>query len=226
MDALIPLLKDISVEIPCIVPYSALQDKLEYIDLSNNNQYLTTDIFSSTAAFSVFIDTLMAGARYGYGGYLEHRNVYTRSSIFGTGLQLSEERSIHLGIDIWGAAGTAVRAPLSGKVHSKGYHPEFGNYGAAIILEHAVQGQRFYTLYGHLALQDLAIPEGSFIQAGQPFAHFGIPEENGNWPPHLHFQIVKDLQNYIGDYPGVCAPSQIEFYTHNCPDASLLLHWH
>ncbi|MBL8965238.1 MAG: MCP four helix bundle domain-containing protein, partial [Phycisphaerae bacterium] len=47
-----------------------------------------------------------------------------------------------------------------------------------------------------------AIREGQFITRGQCFAHFGKPAENGNWPPHLHFQVIADLEFKEGDYPG------------------------
>jgi hypothetical protein len=47
--------------------------------------------------------------------------------------------------------------------------------------------------------------------------------ENGNWPPHLHFQLIIDMQGMKGDYPGVCKFSERERYLANCPDADLLL---
>jgi hypothetical protein len=53
--------------------------------------------------------------------------------------------------------------------------------------------------------------------------HFGQPKENGNWPPHLHFQVIKDIRIKDGDYPGVCATSEKKKYLTNCPDADLIL---
>ncbi|RYF84540.1 MAG: peptidase M23, partial [Chitinophagaceae bacterium] len=61
------------------------------------------------------------------------------------------------------------------------------------------------------------------VKKGDVIAEFGIPFENGQWPPHLHFQIIKDMQGKRGDYPGVCAYSERETYLNNCPDANLLL---
>jgi hypothetical protein len=46
----------------------------------------------------------------------------------------------------------------------------------------------------------------------------GLPTENGGWPPHLHFQLIRDIQHYHGDYPGVCAKRDVDFYACNCPD--------
>jgi hypothetical protein len=52
--------------------------------------------------------------------------------------------------------------------------------------------------------------------------------ENGQWPPHLHFQIVVDMEIPIaigrkGDYPGVCKLSEKEKYLNNCPNPDLIL---
>ena len=64
---------------------------------------------------------------------------------------------------------------------------------------------------------------GRFITRGEPFAHIGPWEENGNWPPHLHFQIIADIRNFSGDYPGVCKMSEALKYLSNCPDPNLVL---
>ena len=61
------------------------------------------------------------------------------------------------------------------------------------------------------------------IKKGDVFAAFGIPYENGHWPPHLHFQAIIDMQGMKGDYPGVCAYSEKEKYLDNCPDPDLIL---
>ena len=164
-----------------------------------------------------------ADALYGIGGYNEHRTVYARSRVF-DGASEADSRCIHLGVDIWGKAGTPVAAPLDGTVHSFAFNDAYGDYGATIILEHQINGAQFYTLYGHLSLADLAnLNDGDFIVAGKVFAHFGMPEENGQWPPHLHFQIILDMQGKKGDYPGVCSLLERENYLQNCPDPDALL---
>jgi peptidoglycan LD-endopeptidase LytH len=66
---------------------------------------------------------------------------------------------------------------------------------------------------------------GKFITRGEMFAHFGEPKENGDWPPHLHFQVIEDIGLYEGDYPGVCAINEAKKYLKNCPDANLMLSW-
>ncbi len=67
------------------------------------------------------------------------------------------------------------------------------------------------------------IQEGDAVKKGDVIAEFGIPFENGQWPPHLHFQIIKQMQGMKGDYPGVCKFSEREAYLKNCPDADLIL---
>ena len=58
---------------------------------------------------------------------------------------------------------------------------------------------------------------------GETIGHFGAANENGNWPPHLHFQIILNMGNYNGDYPGVCKRSEREEYLQNCPDPDIIL---
>ena len=109
-------------------------------------------------------------------------------------------------------------------VHSFAYNDNFGDYGATIILLHQLETVAFHTLYGHLSLADISmLSEGAYITRGEVIGHFGEPAENGNWPPHLHFQIINDLQYKEGDYPGVCKLSESETYLANCPDADLIL---
>jgi hypothetical protein len=55
------------------------------------------------------------------------------------------------------------------------------------------------------------------------FAAFGIPYENGHWPPHLHFQVIVDMKGMKGDYPGVCAWPERESYLENSPDPDIIL---
>ena len=135
-----------------------------------------------------------------------------------------EARSVHLGMDIWGPAGTKLYAPLGGVVHSFAFNDNFGDYGATIILQHQLDRITFHTLYGHLGLSDIAgLNEGSYVIRGQTIGHFGEAKENGNWPPHLHFQVIKDMELKEGDYPGVCSLSERQKYLLNCPNADLVL---
>ena len=222
-----------------VVPFSPGKDKLLLLDFTADNTELTETVLQDTKLFTNYINNQLnsAGARYGIGGYAEHRTVYTRSKLFGSpevsqhkdflymeSTKENEGRRLHLGIDIWGKPHTAVMAPLNGIVHSYAYNDAFGDYGATIILTHQLNGISFYTLYGHLSLNSIKnLEEGQLVLKGDIFAEFGIPSENGQWPPHLHFQVIADLEGWKGDYPGVCKFSEKENWLSNCPDPDLIL---
>jgi len=109
-------------------------------------------------------------------------------------------------------------------VHSFKFNDHFGDYGATIILKYDFEGLVVYGLYGHLSLASLkGLQEGQVIAAGTAFASFGIPEENGYWPPHLHFQLMFSMRGLKGDYPGVCKFSERLTYLANSPDPNLVL---
>lgn len=207
-----------------VVPFDK-ENKLLLMDFTVANTELTDEILASTDLFIQYINRRLegAGATYGIGGYNEHRTVYSRSKVFDAPSG-GEPRRLHLGTDIWGKPYTKVMAPLDGLVHSFAFNNAYGDYGATIILTHQLENVIFHTLYGHLSLNSLKnLQEGDVVRKGDVFCEFGIPFENGQWPPHLHFQIIKDLQGWKGDYPGVCAFSERELYLANCPDADLIL---
>lgn len=184
------------------------------LDLSATNTELNSSIYGNTSTFCDYIRAKLDG-KIGYGGYLEHRVIYESHENFATAS--ADFRNIHLGMDFWVEAGTPVFAPLAGEVHSFQINPGSGNYGPTIILYHSAE--KIYSLYGHLASSDLAqLKVGAQINAGQELCHLGKPDENGGWPPHLHFQLIRDLQGFQGDYPGVCSLSDVDFYAQNCPD--------
>jgi murein DD-endopeptidase MepM/ murein hydrolase activator NlpD len=208
-----------------VVPFNPAKDKLVLFDFSRNNKELPADITGNTDLFSEYVDKKLeeADASYGIGGYNEMRNFYDRSEVFnddGTG----EPRRLHLGMDIWGSAGTTVYAPLEATVHSFAFNDNYGDYGATLILQHELEGVIFHTLYGHLSLHSIQDKrEGDTIEKGSWIAAFGEAHENGNWPPHLHFQIILNMQGLKGDYPGVCKLSEREKYLANSPDPDLIL---
>lgn len=175
---------------------------------------------SNTSLLQIYIREKihLSGKKYAYGGYLETRNWYQRSPLFG------ENRNIHLALDIWCNELHPIFSPYDAVVHSKNINEGFGNYGPTIVLQHHLLGVTFYTLYGHLAGLDLdKISVGQSLIAGDEFAHVGNIEENGEWPTHLHFQVIVDIQNFEGDYPGVCSADTLSFYKENCPDPNLIL---
>jgi murein DD-endopeptidase MepM/ murein hydrolase activator NlpD len=193
------------------------------IDLSANNPNLDYEKTSDPIYLDTFISNELKinNAQYGIGGYAEKRATYKASDNFKSN---KNERCIHLGIDIWTAAYTIFYAPLDGVVHSFKNNDLAFDYGGTIILEHERNGQRFHTLYGHLSLKSLeGLKKGMKIKAGSPICQIGNWHENGGWPPHLHFQIINDMQNLEGDYIGACAEKEMDFYLNNCPNPMDLL---
>lgn len=189
------------------------------LDFTASNAGLRAVDLSDTPSFDAFVFRQLSstGKIFGYGGYLEKRDIYRRSEVFATAQE--DFRNIHLGIDIWTVAGSPIFAPLDGKVHSFQNNEGFGNYGPTIILEHQVEGQLFYSLYGHLRREDLrGLEVGQVIRAGEAFCRVGPFPENGDWPPHLHFQLIWDLGEHWGDYPGVAAEKDLDYYRRNCPN--------
>ncbi|MGB5328305.1 MAG: peptidoglycan DD-metalloendopeptidase family protein [Gammaproteobacteria bacterium] len=161
-----------------------------------------------------------AGAIAGVGGYLENRGMYQDTDLF----QGDGERSIHIGVDVFMPAGTAIHAPLDGVVQSFANRQVSGDYGPVIILRHRHDDFEFHTLYGHLSETSLqGLHDGDAFSAGDKIAEFGPRPVNGNWPPHLHFQLIEDMQGYRGDYPGVVRPAELEFFKQNCPDPMPLI---
>jgi murein DD-endopeptidase MepM/ murein hydrolase activator NlpD len=184
------------------------------LDLSATNLELLPSIYGNAPAFNTYIEAKI-GDKIGFGGYLEHRVIYETYANFAT--SSADFRNIHLGMDFWTKAGTPVFAPLAGEVHSFQVNPGSGNYGPTIILYHPAEN--IYSLYGHLASEDLvALKVGEPVAAGQLLCHLGKPEENGGWPPHVHFQVIRDMQGWHGDYPGVCSQRDVALYANNCPD--------
>ncbi len=172
--------------------------------------------------FGVLIQNQMQAinAEVSWGRYNEERFIYQDTNHFAD----RQQNTLHIGVDLGVPAGIAVQSPLDAIVHSIKNNQQVGDYGPTVILQHRVQENVFYTLYGHLAIRDLsALYEGKKIQSGEEFAHVGTTDENGGWPPHLHFQIIRDLQGKSGDYVGVVDPSEAAFYLTNCPDPNLLL---
>jgi peptidoglycan LD-endopeptidase LytH len=207
-----------------IIKIDKEKDTIIPFDFTATNHEITKDLIADTTKFSVWINNKLQkeNATFGIGGYNENRTFYSRSNLFAG----EQARTLHLGVDIWGAAGTAIYAPIGGMVHSFAYNDNFGDYGATIILQHNLETTAFYTLYGHLSLADIGkMRVGKFITRGEIFAHIGEPKENGDWPPHLHFQIIEDMGIKEGDYPGVCNLKEADKYLTNCPDANLMLNW-
>ena len=191
---------------------SPISAKLQWMSIDEQQEYLERILLEMNAETAV-------------GKYAEVRSVYAAEEFHHVSLEGVEKRTIHLGIDVFAAAGTAIFAPLEGIVHHLKDNNNKLDYGPTVILKHKPKdGPIFYTLYGHLGrtcLRKLKI--GQTVRYGMELAVIGESTENGGWLPHVHFQIILDLFDFEGNYPGVALPSQQNLWTSVCPDPGMML---
>jgi 4-aminobutyrate aminotransferase-like enzyme/Ser/Thr protein kinase RdoA (MazF antagonist) len=194
----------------------AIRDVADVVDVGRFTRFVTSQIER-------------AGASVGIGRYEEARLTYTSDVFARRGNDGPEHRTVHIGVDVFVQAGTAVYAPLDGVIHSFRNNAGPLDYGPTIILEHRLGGRPgdlppFYTLYGHLSPQSLeSLEAGTSVSRCERIGTIGETADNGGWPPHLHFQIVTDLLEHQGDFPGVAPPSQLAVWTSLSPDPNLIL---
>ena len=195
------------------------------LDLSVGSTVLGADPRNATMPrFAQVIESFMDG-RIGVGGYLEPRLIYTTDRYASADDVISERRTLHLAIDFWGPAGTPVHAVLPGRVYMLEYLPAHLDYGYLTILEHQTDtGIPFYTVYGHLSDESMrTLTIGQLVDAGQRIGSFGVPDVNGKWPTHVHFQIILDFLDMGRDFPGVGYASQQRIWESLSPSPNLLL---
>lgn len=200
---------------------------LHWLDLSVGSLEIgTTDTLLNPTALGKVISQQMedVGATVAIGRYNEARAFYASDIFRSAGNDVEHERTIHIGMDFFSAAGEEVMAVLDGTVCSLANNEGAFNYGPTVILEHVVSPTlTFYTLYGHLSSDSLTnLRAGDLIKKGSVVGRTGNPSENGNWPPHLHFQIILDRMNREGDFPGVASAHQRSLWQSISPDPWLL----
>jgi murein DD-endopeptidase MepM/ murein hydrolase activator NlpD len=206
-----------------VVDFNAATDRLYKFDLTAANIELDHNIVWDTDKFSSWINAKLKATHslYGIGGYMEHRTMYARSPLFDAP---GEPRRLHLGIDIWATAGTQVYSPLNGTVHSFNDNNNLGDYGPTIILQHDLDVTTLYSLYGHLSRKSLnGLSVGKPVAKNQKIGELGDSKVNGHWPPHLHFQLMFDMEGNTGDFPGVGRFSEKAKWLKNTPDPNLIL---
>ena len=213
-------------DVPPVVEHPTDPSATTILDLSVGSPLLDGRDTDDTPAFArrIFDEMQRRGARLGIGRYREPRGFYLTDIFAGRPSEMPERRTVHMGIDLFADPGAPVRAPLEGRVHA--VHDNAGrlDYGPTVILEHDTPEGPVWTLYGHLERASVAdLAPGTRIAAGRAFARVGPYPENGDWPPHLHFQIVTDLLGFEHDFPGVVAPREVDVWAGFVPDPNLLL---
>ncbi len=199
--------------------------KVVPLDLSVGSRELGNNCgFENIISFEKTINRLLEdkNADIGIGGYGESRPFYSSPSYQNEGNEGARWRTVHLAVDVWSPAYTEVYAPLDATVYSLKNNKGDLNYGPTIILKHEQEDSTFYSLYGHLSASSLeSLTIGQRINRGDVIATTGEPPENGNWPPHLHFQLILDLLGQVEDFPGVAFPDEAETWLSICPDPDL-----
>ncbi|MFL2543498.1 MAG: aminotransferase class III-fold pyridoxal phosphate-dependent enzyme [Alphaproteobacteria bacterium] len=159
----------------------------------------------------------------GIGLYKEKRKVY-KSNHYISSLNPFKRRDVHLGIDIFVEENTPIKSPLNGKViilHNNNFKYD---YGPTVILEHKINNHKFFTLYGHLSKKCLKkLKVGQMIKKGQWIGEIGNYKVNGNWSPHLHFQIMTSLMNEVDNFPGVGEEYLLNIWEQISPDPNIIL---
>lgn len=164
---------------------------------------------------------------FGIGRYDENRVGLYESPLFHV-QDPSEQRTVHVGMDLDGPVGTPVHAFYHGLVHSVGYNPDLGDYGHVIVIEHDLPNttRTVFALYGHL---DSFVLQNNFdvgcpIHKGQVLGYMGSFWENGGWTiPHVHFQISLKPPSIPHDMPGAVAPKNRPLALWDYPDPRYIL---
>lgn len=158
------------------------------------------------------------------GGYLEPRPIYSTEAYQKESNNGPTYRTVHLGVDFWVEAGTPVHSVIDGRVFAVHNNVGDKDYGPTIILEHPITvHQSFFSLYGHLSSSSLdVVAPNQEVKAGELIGYIGDDTENGNWAPHLHFQLMLDMLGNTHDFPGVSYPKELSVWKSICPDPNLL----
>ncbi len=204
-----------------VAPIDISEDRVECLDLSIGSQSLGNFInYSDPSNFHKWVQRYLEDrdAHVGIGGYLENRPIYLSPNFQFENNSGKQWRTLHLGLDVWKESTTEVRAALDGVVYGVGFNPTPGDYGGVIILKHELDNFNFFTLYGHLSESSSKWNRGDVIRRGEVFATLGDINENGTWPPHLHFQIILDMLGEIEDFIGVAFAKEKSLWSSICPD--------
>lgn len=104
--------------------------------------------------------------------------------------------SLHEGIDIAPVHRDASGNPLddilasaAGRVVHASHEPGASNYGRYVVIEHALEGGRVYTLYAHLA--EISVEPGRRVAQGERIGRMGFSGDGiDRERSHLHFEIA------------------------------------
>jgi peptidoglycan LD-endopeptidase LytH len=91
------------------------------------------------------------------------------------------------------------------------------------VTRHEYEGRALYALHGHLSRLSVEAKRiGQTIRRGEVIAWIGDRSENGNWPPHVHFQLSWEDPG-IPDMPGVVNEESLAEALKRFPDPRIVL---
>jgi murein DD-endopeptidase MepM/ murein hydrolase activator NlpD len=91
----------------------------------------------------------------------------------------------HMGTDMLAPAMTPIFATAAGTVRIS--QESYGGYGVAVVLDHAIAGQRVTSVYGHMTYGTRQVTAGQTVEAGQLIGFVG--STGRSTANHLHFEI-------------------------------------
>ena len=162
----------------------------------------------------------MRNGEYGIGRYNEKRPGMYSTELFTLN---SAARDIHIGIDLAAPVGVPVYAFYEGRIFQTAVNPAAGDYGGTVITEHDLDGRTLWALYGHLSHSSVTAKKaGDRLHRGDVVGWLGDKNENGDWNPHLHFQLSwKEPE--LCDMPGAVNERDLADALLSYPDPRLVL---
>jgi len=91
-------------------------------------------------------------------------------------------RSFHNAVDIAAPYGSAIIAPMDGRVLETGYSPILGKY---VMMTHS---GGWKTLFGHMS--EVLVKEGQYVSQGRTLGRIGTTGYSTG--PHVHFEVIKN----------------------------------
>ncbi|MGH2497133.1 MAG: aminotransferase class III-fold pyridoxal phosphate-dependent enzyme [Ktedonobacteraceae bacterium] len=226
-NTLVEWLKTHAGEMGRIVEPDLQLENVPVFDLSVGSSELGNLLESSdtdTIAQKLFSRMQATHSPLGVGRYNEARILHTSIERHIEDNNGPQWHTIHLGLDLFIAAGSPVYAPLAGIVHSFNINDETGG-GSTLVLQHSVAHGTltFYTLYGNLSPGSLdSLRNGMPVKQGAQIARTGDYPANGNLPPHLHFQLITDMLDRQGNFPAFALPDERDIWLSLSPDPNLI----
>jgi murein DD-endopeptidase MepM/ murein hydrolase activator NlpD len=154
---------------------------------------------------------------YGVGKYNEHRPQMYKDALF------AGVRTVHMGIDLAAPALSNVYSFYDGELYLFADNSQPGDYGPTLVTRHLLDGVEIFALFGHLSRASLLGKKvGDKFATGDVIATLGLPDENGGWNPHLHFQLAWRAPK-VADMPGVVSLADRAEALKLYPDPRLVL---